>query len=59
MILRDNSGRRTGSVEEGYNGRKTVRDNQYRTLYRIEEGYGDRLIIRDKNGLRTGTVEPQ
>jgi hypothetical protein len=57
MILRDQTGKRIGTIEESYGGRKTVRDNHYRTQYRIEQGFGDRLIIRDATGKRTGSVE--
>jgi hypothetical protein len=57
MIMRDQTGKRIGTIEESYGGGKTVRDNQNRTQYRIEQGFGDRLIIRDSRGKRTGSVE--
>ena len=57
LVLRDSSGRRTGTIEEGYGNRLILRDSEGHRTGSIEPGYGGRLILRDLEGRRKGTLE--
>ena len=57
-IIRDGSGRRVGTVEQGIGVRLIHRDASGRRTGTIEPGIGNRLILRDARGRRTGTIEP-
>ncbi len=57
QIIRDSSGRRVGTVEQGVGKRQVIRDESGRRVGTVEPGVGDRQVIRDSSGKRLGTVE--
>lgn len=57
QVIRDESGRRVGTVEQGVGDRRVIRDESGRRIGTVEPGVGDRQVIRDRDGKRVGTVE--
>jgi hypothetical protein len=57
VIRRDQSGRRTGTIEPGSGDRLILRDDHGRRTGAIERGSNGHYVIRDESGRRTGTAE--
>ena len=55
-IVRDESGARVETIEEGYGDLLVRRDAAGRRIGTIEPGYGGNWIIRDEAGRRVGEV---
>lgn len=58
-IIRDESGRRVGTVEQGVGGRQVIRDQGGQRLRTVEPRRGGAGVLREASGNRTGTVERQ
>lgn len=58
-VLRDERGRRTGTLEEAPGGTLIQRDTNGRRVGTIEQGWGGETVVRGTRGHRVGTIEPR
>lgn len=56
-VLRDERGRRTGTLEKTPDGTLIQRDTSGRRTGTVEQGWGGEMVIRDTQGRRVGTIE--
>ena len=56
-VLRDERGRRTGTIEQAPGGILIQRDTSGRRVGTIEQGWGGEMVVRDTRGRRVGTIE--
>jgi hypothetical protein len=57
QVIRDEHGRRVGTIEQGVGERQVIRDEHGRRVGAIEPGVGGGQVIRDEQGRRVGTTD--